>query len=82
MKIRKTTNEIKRKYNYVYKLTLKSNPAIFYIGKRSTDKVNEELKAYSEWIDLPEISSVTPKNVTNHCEFWVVSETIASKLFK
>lgn len=51
-------------------------------SKKHLDKINEELKTYSEWIDLPVISSVTPKNVTNHCEFWVISETIASKLFK
>lgn len=37
MSIRNTIKENKKKYNYVYKLTLKNNPLIFYIGKRSTD---------------------------------------------
>ena len=40
--IRDTSKETKKKYNYVYKLTLKSNPEIFYIGKRSTNNENDD----------------------------------------
>ena len=54
--IRDTSNEKKKKYNYVYKLTLKENPAIYYIGKRSTDNDDDSkylgsgkaLKQYKE----------------------------------
>ena len=55
MSIRNTEKEKKKKYNYVYKLTLKNNPSIFYIGKRSTDSENDTymgsgkaLKSYKE----------------------------------
>ena len=40
--IRDTSKESTKKYNYVYKLTLKSNPSIFYIGKRSTNNENDD----------------------------------------
>lgn len=53
MDIRDTKKETKRKYNYVYKLTFKEDPSVFYIGKRSTDNENDDymgsgkaLKAY------------------------------------
>lgn len=42
MKIRNTTKEKHKKYNYVYKLTFKYDKSIFYIGKRSTDNENDE----------------------------------------
>ena len=41
MNIRNTNKETKRKYNYVYKLTLKEDPSVFYIGKRSTDNLED-----------------------------------------
>lgn len=41
MDIRNVKKESIKKYNYVYKLTLKQNPSIFYIGKRSTDNEND-----------------------------------------
>ena len=41
MKIRETVKEKTRKYNYVYKLYLKSDERYYYIGKRSTDKEDD-----------------------------------------
>lgn len=40
--IRDTSKESTKKFNYVYKLTLKNDPSIFYIGKRSTNNENDE----------------------------------------
>ena len=56
MEIRNVKNEQQKKYNYVYKLTLKYDKRYFYIGKRSTNKEDDSeylgsgkaLKSYKE----------------------------------
>lgn len=44
MKVRNVKREKEKKYNYVYKLTLKNDERYFYIGKRSTN--NEDDSSY------------------------------------
>lgn len=41
MKVRNVTREKEKKYNYVYKLTLKNDKRYYYVGKRSTDKEDD-----------------------------------------